>query len=41
VDNIKIDLREVGWDDMDWIDLAQDKDQWRAVVNTVMNLTVP
>jgi hypothetical protein len=41
VDNIKIDLREIGWDGMDWIDLAQDRDQWRAVVNTVMNLRVP
>jgi hypothetical protein len=38
VDNIKMDLREVGWDGMDWIDLAEDKDQWRALVNTVMNL---
>jgi hypothetical protein len=41
VDNIKIDFRELGWDGMDWIDLAQDRDQWRAVVNTVMNLRVP
>jgi hypothetical protein len=41
VDCIKIDLREIGWDGMDWIDLAQDRDQWRAVVNTVMNLRVP
>jgi hypothetical protein len=41
VDNIKIYLREIGWDGMDWIDLAQDKDQWRALVNTVMNLRVP
>jgi hypothetical protein len=38
VDNIKIDLREIGWDGMDLIDLAQDRDQWRALVNTVMNL---
>jgi hypothetical protein len=38
VDNIKIDLREIEWDDMDWIDLAADRDQWRALVNTVMNL---
>jgi hypothetical protein len=41
VDSIKIDLREIGWVDMDWIDLAQDRDQWRALVNTVMNLRVP
>jgi hypothetical protein len=41
VDNIKIDLRERGWDGMDWIDLAQDRDQWRALVNMVMNLRVP
>jgi hypothetical protein len=41
VDNIKMDLRENGWDGMDWIDLAQDRDQWRALVNTVMNLRVP
>jgi hypothetical protein len=38
VDNIKIDRREIGWGVMDWIDLAQDRDQWRALVNTVMNL---
>jgi hypothetical protein len=41
VDNIKIDLREIEWDGMDWIDLAQDRDQWRALVNTMMNLQVP
>jgi hypothetical protein len=41
VDNIKIDLREIEWDGVDWIDRAQDKDQWRALVNTVMNLWVP
>jgi hypothetical protein len=40
VDNIKIDLRETGWDGMDWIELAQDRHQWRALVNTVMNLLV-
>jgi hypothetical protein len=40
-DNIKMDLRETGWDDLDWIDLAQDRDLWRALVNTVMNLRVP
>jgi hypothetical protein len=41
VDNIKIDLRVIGWADMDWIDLAQARDQWRALVNTVMNFRVP
>jgi hypothetical protein len=40
-DNIKMDLRERGWGGMDWIHLAQDGDQWRALVNTVMNLRVP
>jgi hypothetical protein len=38
---LKIDLREIGWDGADWIDLAQDRDQWRVLVNTVMNLRVP
>jgi hypothetical protein len=38
VDNIKMDLREIGLDGMDWIDLAQDRDQWKALVNMVMNL---
>jgi hypothetical protein len=38
-DNIKIYLREIGWDGMDWIDLAQDRDQWRALVNAVINLS--
>jgi hypothetical protein len=41
VDNIKIDLREIGWDGMGWIVLAQDRNQWRALVNMVMNLLVP
>jgi hypothetical protein len=41
VDNIKMDLREIGWDGMNWNELAQDRDQWRALVNTVMNLRVP
>jgi hypothetical protein len=36
-----VNLRKIGWDGMDWIDLAQDRDQWRAFVNTVMNLRVP
>jgi hypothetical protein len=40
VDNIKMDLREIGWNGMDWIDLAQDREQWRALVNMVMNLRV-
>jgi hypothetical protein len=39
VDNM--DFREMGWDGMDWIDLAQDRDRWRTLVNTVMNLRVP
>jgi hypothetical protein len=41
VNNIKMDVREIGWDGMDWIDLAQDRDRWRALVNTVMSLQVP
>jgi hypothetical protein len=41
VGNIKMGLREIGWDHMDWIDLAQDRDQWRALVNAVMNLRLP
>jgi hypothetical protein len=36
-----MDLREIGWDGRDWIKLAQDRDHWRALVNTVMNLRVP
>jgi hypothetical protein len=41
VDNIKIVLREIGWDGTDCIELAQDRDQWKALVDTVMNLRVP
>jgi hypothetical protein len=40
-DNINMELREMGWGGMDWIDLTQDRDQWRVLVNTVMNLQVP
>jgi hypothetical protein len=39
-DNIRMDLREIRWGGMDWIDQDQDRDQWRALVNTVMNLRV-
>jgi hypothetical protein len=41
VDNIRMDHRETGWICMDWMDLAQDRDQWRAHVNTIINLRVP
>jgi hypothetical protein len=40
-DNIKMDLREIGFGDVDWVHFAQDRDRWRAVVNTVMILLVP
>jgi hypothetical protein len=41
MDNIKMDLRNIGCDGMDWIDLDQKRDQWRVLVNEVMNLRVP
>jgi hypothetical protein len=41
VANIILDLREIGWDEVDWIDMAQDRDLWRALVNTVLNLRIP
>jgi hypothetical protein len=41
VDNIKMDLREIGRNGMDWIDLAQDSDEWRVLVNTVINFRGP
>jgi hypothetical protein len=41
VDNIKMDLKETRWNGMNWIDLAQDRDTWKVLVNTVMNLRVP
>jgi hypothetical protein len=40
-DNIRMDLGEVGWDDVDWIGLAQDRNRWRALVNSVLNILVP
>jgi hypothetical protein len=40
-DNIKMDLGEIGWDDVEWIDLTQGRDKWRALVNAVVNLRVP
>jgi hypothetical protein len=41
VDNIKMNLLEIGWGGVDWIGLAQDRDKWRALVNAVMNFLVP
>jgi hypothetical protein len=40
-DDNKMDLRKIAWGDMDWIDLAQDRDQWTAIVNTIMKIRVP
>jgi hypothetical protein len=40
-DNIKMELQEVGWEGVDWIDMAQDRDRWRALANAVINLRVP
>jgi hypothetical protein len=40
-DNIKMDFREIGWGCMDWINVAQVRDRWRALMNTVMNFRVP
>jgi hypothetical protein len=39
--NVRMDPGEVGWEDMDWIGLAQDRDRWRVLVNSVLNLWVP
>jgi hypothetical protein len=41
VDNIKMDFRAIGWDGVDWIHMTEDRDHWRALVNTVLNLRVP
>jgi hypothetical protein len=41
VDNVKMNIREIGWAGMDWIDLAEDRDQWMALLKTVVNLQVP
>jgi hypothetical protein len=41
VDNIRSDLADVGWGDVDWIGLAQDRNRWRVLVNSVLNLPVP
>jgi hypothetical protein len=40
-DNIRMDIREIGWEGVDWTNLAQYRDQWRVLVNTIMNLRVP
>jgi hypothetical protein len=41
LDNIRMDLVDVGWGDVDWIGLAQDRDMWRALVNSVLNIRIP
>jgi hypothetical protein len=41
IDNIKMDIRKIGYNGVDWMNIAQDRDQWRALVNTVLNLRVP
>jgi hypothetical protein len=41
VDNVRMDLGEVGWGDVDWIDLAKDRNRWRVLVDSVLNLRVP
>jgi hypothetical protein len=41
MDNIRMDLEEMGWGDVDWIGLAKDRDRWTALVNAIMNLRVP
>jgi hypothetical protein len=41
MNNIKMDLLQIGWDDVNWIGLAQDRNRWRALVNAVMNVRVP
>ena len=40
-DNIKVDLKEIGWKGLDWIDLTQDRDRWLAIMNMIKNLCVP
>jgi hypothetical protein len=41
LDNIRVDLAEVGWSDVDWLGLIRDRDRWRALVNSVLNLRIP
>jgi hypothetical protein len=41
MENIKMDIREIGWHGMDWIDMAEDRDQWRVLLNTVINRRLP